>query len=219
MKIAPLLLAVFALAACPALNAQLPSPAQAPSSSRSNSAATDSHQGFTVSADPYTDADRAKKTFGKADPYKAGILAIDVSFKNDLNAPVHVDLSTISLDVKEPSGQHSRLSVLRVGVVAGRIAHPQGPSSPKPRHFPVPLTGGNLPGTDSKTRDMEDKLTPLSLQSDVVPPNGTLHGMIFFDVEGHFDVVPRSSLYVPDVKSVASETSMIYFEVPLGPQH
>ena len=219
MKIIPLLLAVFALTLSPALNAQLPSPAQAPSSSKSNSTPTDSHQGFTVSADPYTDTTRAKKTFGKADPNKVGILAIDVSFRNDLNVPVHVDLSTISLDVKDSNGQHARLSALHVGVVAGRIAHPQGPSSPKPRHFPVPLPGGNLPGTDSKTRDIEDKLTPLSLQSDVVPPNGTLHGMIFFDVEGHFDVVPRSSLYVPDVKSVASETSMIYFEVPLGPQH
>lgn len=217
MKIAPLLLAIFPLALCPALNAQLPSSSQA-SSSKSNSAATDSHQGFAVSADPYTDADRAKKIFGKADPYKAGILAIDVSFKNDLNAPVHVDLSTIRLDVKNSNGEHTNIRALTVPQAAARIAHPKGASTPKPRHFPG-LPGGNLPSKDSKTQEMEDKLTPFSLQSDVVPPNGTLHGTVFFDIGGQFDLVAHSSLYVPDVKSVASESSMIYFEVPLGRQN
>ena len=216
MKIAPLLFAAFALVTGSALNAQVPSPAQAPSSS--SALPKDTHQRFTVSADPYTDPARAKKTFGKADPYRAGILAIDVFFKNDLNVPVHVDLSTIRLDVKDPNGEHSRLPALRAGVVAARIAHPKGPSSPRPHHFPG-LPGGNLPGKDSKAQDMDDKLAPLSLQSDVVPPNGTLHGMIFFDIEGHFNLVSRSSLYVPDVKSVASENPMIFFEVPLGPQH
>ena len=212
MKIASPLLTVLALTACSALaiKAQVPSP--------SNELPKDTHQGFTVSADPYTDADRAKKEFGKADPYKAGILAVQVFFKNDLNAPVHVDLSTIRLDVKNPNGEHANIRALTAPQAAARIAHPKGISSPKPRHFPVPLPGGNLPGKDSKTQDMEDKLTPFSLQSDVVPPNGTLHGVIFFDISGQFDVVSHSSLYVPDVKSVASQSSMIYFEVPLGPQ-
>lgn len=212
MKIAPLLVAAFALLSSPAaLHAQVPSP--------SNQLPKDTHQGFTISADPYIDPDRAKKEFGKADPYKAGILALQVFFKNDLNAPVHVDLSTIRLDVKNPNGEHANIRALTVAQAAARIAHPKGISSPKPRHFPVPLPGGNLPGKDSKTQDIEDKLTPFSLQSDVVPPNGTLHGMIFFDISGQFDMVAHSSLYVPDVKSVASQSSMIYFEVPLGPQH
>jgi len=211
MKIAPLLVAAFALVACSAAHAQVPSP--------SDNLAKDTHQGFTVSADPYTDADRAKKEFGKAaDPYKAGILAVQAFFKNNLNVPVHVDLSTIRLDVKNPNGEHSSLSPLTAPQAAARIAHPRGPATPKARHFPG-LPGGNLPGKDSKTQDIEDKLTPLSLQSDVVPPNGTLHGMIFFDIDGQFDLVAHSSLYVPDVKSVASENPMIYFEVPLGPQH
>ena len=212
MKTAPLLVAAFALVVCPAaLRAQVPSP--------SNELPKDTHQGFTISAAPYTDADRAKKEFGKADPYKAGILAVQVFFKNDLNAPVHVDLSTIRLDVKNPNGEHANIRALTVPQAAARIAHPKGLSSPKPRHFPVPLPGGNLPGKDGKAQDMEDKLTPFSLQSDVVPANGTLHGVIFFDVSGQFDMVSHSSLYVPDVKSVASQSSMIYFEVPLGPQH
>lgn len=209
MKIAPLLLAAFVFVAGPALHAQVPSP--------SNNLPKDTHQGFTVSADPYTDADRCKKIFGKADPYKAGILAMQVFFKNDLNAPVHVDLSTIRLDVKNPHGEHSSLPALTAPQAAARIAHPKGPATPKPHHFPG-LPGGNLPGKDNKTQDIEDKLSPLSLQSDVVPPNGTLHGMIFFDIDSQFDLVAHSSLYVPDVKSVASENPMIYFEVPLGPQ-
>jgi len=210
MKIVPLLVAALAFVACPAAHSQAPSP--------SSNLPKDTHQGFTISADPYTDAGRAKKEFGKADPYKAGILAVQVFFQNDLNAPVHVDLSTIRLDVKNPNGEHANIRALTVPQTAARIAHPKGPATPRPRHFPG-LPGGNLPAKDSKTQDVEDKLTPFSLQSDVVPSNGTLHGMIFFDISGQFDMVAHSSLYVPDVKSVASQNSMIYFEVPLGPQH
>lgn len=185
--------------------------APAQQSPPANWPAKDTHEGFTVAADPYSNAARCKDTFAKADPYKAGILAIDVFFKNDLKNPVHVDLSTIRLDVDTPDGQHFHLPALQLGQAATQIAHPRGPSTPQPRRFPIPLSPG-----DSKERDVENKLRPLSLQSDVVPPQGALRGMLFFDMGGRFELVPHSSLYVPDVKSVASENAMIYFDVPLG---
>ncbi|HKF52378.1 MAG TPA: hypothetical protein VKB26_08710 [Candidatus Acidoferrales bacterium] len=174
----------------------------------------DSHQGLTVSADPYSDADRSKAKFEKADPYKAGILAIDVSFKNDTNIPIHVDLSTLRVDIDEPNGQRFHLPPLSLAEAARQIAHPQGPSVPRPRRFP----SISPPGDDSKARDVKDKLEPLALQADVVPPNGTIHGFVFFDVNNHFDAVPNATLYLPDAKSVTSDTEMIYFEVPLGPK-
>jgi len=174
----------------------------------------DSHQGLTVAADPYLDSDRSKAKFEKADPYKAGLLAIDVSFKNDTNIPIHVDLSTLRLDIDEPDGQRFHLPALTLAEAARQIAHPQGASLPRPHRFP----SISPPGEDSKTRDVKDKLEPLALQADVVPPNGTIHGFVFFDVNNHFEAVPNASLYLPDVKSVTSDAGMIYFEVPLGPK-
>lgn len=174
----------------------------------------DSHQGLTVSADAYFDGDRSKAKFEKADPYKAGLLAIDVSFKNETNIPIHVDLSTLRLDVDSPDGRRFHLPPLSLSEAARQIVHPQGASLPKPRRLP----SISPPGDDSKTRDVKDKLEPLALQTDVVPPNGAIHGFVFFDVNNHFDAVPNATLYLPDVKSVTSDTEMIYFEVPLGPK-
>jgi hypothetical protein len=208
MKPALLLIAALALIATAAS-----APPQTQQADPSNWSAKDAHQGFTVAADAYSNAERSKKTFGKADPYKAGILAVDVFFKNDLKDPVHVDLSTIRLDVDGPNGQHFRLPALTAPQAAEQIAHPKAPSMPRPR-LPIPLPSGS-----SKERSIEKKLTPFSLQSDVVPPNGTLRGMLFFDMGGHFELVPHSAVYIPDVKSVASENAMIYFDVPLGPKH
>lgn len=198
-------LPVLILAFTPLLSGQVPEPGPA------SWPAKDTHQGFTVAASPYTDAAHSKDKFGKADPYKAGILAVDVFFKNDTDEPVHVELSTIRLDVTNSDGQHFHLPALSLGQAAQQIAHPKGPSAPSASRFPLPVPSG-----DSKQRDVEDKLRPLTLQSDVVPPKGSIRGVVFFDVGSHFELVPHASLYVPDVKSVASDTSMIYFDVALG---
>jgi hypothetical protein len=203
---------VAALGLLPLL--QLPSTPPAPPSP-SSWTAKDSHQGFTVAADPYTDAARIKDKFAKTDPYKAGLLAVDVFFKNDSNYPVHVDLTTVRLDIDSSDGQHFHLPALSLEQAARQIAHPNGASLPTPHRLP-PILSSN---EDSKTRDAKNKLEPLALETDVVPANGTARGFVFFDVSGHFDLVPYASLYVPDVKSVASDNSMIYFEVPLGPKH
>ena len=178
-------------------------------------AAKDAHQDFVVAAQAYGDAAQSKEKFGKgADPYPAGLLAVDVYFRNDMKLPVHVDLSTIRLDVDDPNGQKFHLEALRLAQAANDIAHPKGPPAPSARRLPIPFPSG-----DSKQQEVMDKLRPFTLQSDIVPPGGTIHGCVFFDVSHHFDLVPHATLYVPDVKSVASDTGLIYFEVALGHKH
>ena len=64
-------------------------------------------RGLNVSADPYTDAERAKKKFGKANPIPAGILPVEVFLRNELDQPIRIDLSTIQLTVRPPEGQQA----------------------------------------------------------------------------------------------------------------
>ncbi|MGH9727022.1 MAG: hypothetical protein ACRD4V_00335 [Candidatus Acidiferrales bacterium] len=176
--------------------------------------AQDAHQDFIVAAKNYSDAARSKDNFGKdADPYKAGLLAVDIYFRNDTKYPVHVDLDTIRLNVSDPNGQKFHLQPLSVAQAASAIAHPKGPPTPIARRLPIPLPSG-----DSKQQDVMNKLRPFTLQSDIVPPGRTIHGCMFFDVSHRFDLVPYASLYVPGVKSVASDAGMIYFEVALAPK-
>ncbi|HEV2489058.1 MAG TPA: hypothetical protein VGT03_04555 [Candidatus Acidoferrales bacterium] len=175
-------------------------------------AAKDKHQGFLVAAIPYSDSAAAKAKLDKADPIKAGLLPVEVYFRNDTRDPVRVDLTTIRLDIDAPNGQKLHLQPMGLEQASSAIAHPKGASAPSARRFPpiVPV-----PIHDSKQRDAEDRLQPLMFQTDVVPPGLTVHGFVFFDVNHDFDLLPYATLYVPDVKSVTSSEAMIYFEVSL----
>jgi hypothetical protein len=172
----------------------------------------DRHGGLTITADAYSDADRAKAKFGKANPVPAGILPVEVTFGNETAEPMRVTLSTIQLNVRFPGGRQQYVDSLAVGQVADAIAHPNGPSAPSERRFPLGLPSGG----DKKVDKLMDILRPLSLDADIVPPMGAIHGFLFFDVSHDFSVVSRSSLYIPDVATVPSNKPLIFFEIPLG---
>ncbi len=62
--------------------------------------------------------------------------------------------------------------------VAGLVAHPGGVTpSNRPRIAGIPLPSG-----DKKTDKLAEILRPLTLDADVVPPMGALHGFLYFNV-------------------------------------
>jgi hypothetical protein len=175
-------------------------------------AAKDQHQGFLVAAIPFSDAAAAKTELDKVDPIKAGILPVEVYLRNNTKEPVRVDLNTIRLDIDAPDGQKLHLQAMSLDQAASAIAHPKGASAPSGRRFPPIIA---TPIHDSKQIDAAKKLQPVMFQTDVVPPGSTVHGFMFFDLNHDFELLPDATLYVPDVKSVASSEAMIYFEIPL----
>jgi hypothetical protein len=189
-----------------------PANARQPAAQPDGSLPHDRHGGMTVSADPYTDAARAKAKFDKANPLPAGILPVEVSLRNETAQPIHVNLSTIQLDVHLPGGQQQYIDCLSIGEVANAVAHPNGPAAPSERRFPL---GGSSSG-DKKVDRLADILRPLSLDADIVPPMGTIHGFLFFDLSHDISLVKSSSLYVPDAAIVPSNKPLMFFEVSLG---
>lgn len=207
----PLALLIGLLLPCGALFAQSIPPASA---SAASALPQDQHGGLTVSVDPYADAHRAKDKFGKsADPIPAGVLPVDVYFKNGTPHPIRVDLETVQLEVRSDGGEQQYLDWLAIAQVAEMIRHPGGtPSAPSARRFPV---GIPLPGKDKKVETILEQLRPFALDSNVVPPLGTIHGFLFFDVSHDFSAVSKASLYVPDVNLLPAKTPLMFFEVPL----
>jgi len=210
-----LLLLLTVSCVCGGLTAQSNPPSQKQSSPASPSGASlpkDSHDGLTVSVKPYADADLVKDKFGKVNPLAVGILPVEVFLHNETLQAIRVDMSTIQLSVDFPNGKHQDIDWLSAKEVAAAIAHPNGPSAPHTRRFPVGI--GSL--SDKKTDKMLETIGPLTLDADVVPPTATIHGFLFFDLDGKFTLVDDASLYVPDVTSVQSSKALLFFEVPLG---
>ncbi len=84
----------------PLLMGTLLGPAIAPSQQPPlRTASLESHEGLTISATPWTEPSKYKEKFPKKSPYSAGVLAVQVSFRNDSDDSIKVDLSRIRLTV------------------------------------------------------------------------------------------------------------------------
>jgi hypothetical protein len=172
----------------------------------------DTHDGLTVSANSYVDETLAKEKFGKANPLPLGILPVDVILHNETMQAMRVNMSTIQLSVRFPSGRHQDVDWLTPQEVASAVAHPNGPPAPQSRRFPVGI--GSI--GDKKADKMLETLKPLALDADVIPPMATIHGFLYFDLNGDVSLAEGASLYVPDVTVVPSSKALMFFEVPLG---
>jgi hypothetical protein len=210
----PSLLACVLLV-CAAASAQTNSSAgknNPPANQPSASLPEDTHEGLTVSVNSYTEPDRAKQKFGKATPLPVGILPVEVFLHNETMQPMRIDVSTIQLSVRFPSGKHQDVDSIPAKEVAAAVAHPNGPPGPQSRRFPVGI--GSI--SDKKTDKMLETLGPLALDADIVPPMATIHGFVFFDLNGDLTLAANASLYVPDVTIIPSNKALMFFEVPLG---
>lgn len=173
----------------------------------------DKHDGLTLSADAYSSAKRAKDKFPKTDPYPLGILPVEVFLRNDTDQPLQLDLSTIQLEVTLPNGQKQSLDWMTLADVADAVAHPKGPSAPKARRFPIGIPG---PGKDGKVNRLVEDLRPFSLDAEIIPPRGAIHGFLFFDLSHEMSLAEKATLYVPNVTVVATKKVLIFFEVAVG---
>jgi hypothetical protein len=93
-----IVLAAFPLAAQQAASQQ-------PSSLKTTS--LESHEGMTITARPWTDPALYKEKFPKKSPFAAGIVAVQVVFRNDSDDSMKINLERIRLNVALSETSHS----------------------------------------------------------------------------------------------------------------
>jgi hypothetical protein len=176
----------------------------------------DAHQDLTIVADPYLKIDRYKKeVFGKDSFYAAGIVAIDVYFRNDNNSPIRLNTGTVQLIISQPGQDRQRLDALSPEDVADRTLL-KGDSNVRARRpFPFP---GSSPGA-GKSKDwisMTTTLHSVALGTDILPPHATTHGFLFFDLNHDFSAIRNSHLYIPDLAFMMDKKALFFFEIDLA---
>ncbi len=200
---------IFALLTAAAAAAQLVDPTTLP--------AREAHEGLLIAANPYDDAARSKDRFGKKSPHSVGILALEIYFKNDTDKAIRVDLDRIRLAIDAPDESRQQIHFMPVETVVNAIVYPQGlnPTAPrKPR--PLPFPGSGTGSKDKDVKQVSDVLRPLALEMDVLPPRATVRGLIFFDLNGRFDLLRYAQLYVPDLSIIQDGKALMFFEVDLS---
>jgi len=176
----------------------------------------DAHQNLTIVADPYLKAERyTKEVFGKDSPYAAGIIAIDVYFRNDNNVPVRLNPETIQLVISQPDQERQRIGLLSPEEVADRTLLTANANVRVRRPFPFPGSSSTT-GHSKNWTEMTTALRSVALGTDVLPPHATTHGFLFFDMNHEFGAIRNSHLYIPDLAFMTDNKALFFFEIDLG---
>ena len=176
----------------------------------------DAHQNLTIVADPYLKAERyTKEIFGKDSPYAAGIIAIDVYFRNDNNVPVRLNPETIQLVISQPDQERQRIGLLSPEEVADRTLLTANANVRVRRPFPFPGSSSTT-GHSKNWTEMTTALRSVALGTDVLPPHATTHGFLFFDMNHEFGAIRNSHLYIPDLAFMADNKALFFFEIDLA---
>jgi hypothetical protein len=208
-------LLAFAMLAPLGALAQAPSPPAAPTDPMSLPT-RDAHQNLTIVADPYMKADRYKKEiFGKDSFYNAGIIAIDVYFRNENDVPIRVNPETIQLIISAPGQDRQRLGILAPEDVADRTLLTANSNIRQHRPFPFPSPSSGS-GHSKDWMEMTTTLHSVALGTDILPPHATTHGFLFFDMNHDFGAIHYSHLYIPDLDFMTDHKALFFFEIDLA---
>ena len=179
-------------------------------------ASLESHEGLTISALPWTDAAKYKDKFPKKSPYAAGILAIEVSFRNDSDESVKINLSRIRLTVHVDAENTQELPSLSAEELVQAVLKPGG-KDPTAKRNKVPLPVPIPKGSGGKSADeLHRQAQEAGVPTGVVAPRSTVTGLLYFDLQGQFDLLETAHLYVPELVLMRGNRALTYFDIDLG---
>jgi hypothetical protein len=178
---------------------------------------TDSHERMTLGVDPWTTASRYKQKFPKKSPFAGGVVALDVSFRNDNDKGVKVDLQRIRLLVEVSEDSRQELEPLSAEDVADTVLLKQHAKDPTQRRLPIPIPStGPKPSRDSNWTNLRDACQDAAVPSSVIGAHSTVEGLIYFDIRGEVDLLQTARLYVPNLATMGSNEPISYFDINIG---
>jgi hypothetical protein len=180
---------------------------------------TDSHEGMTVGVEPWTQPSRYKQKFPKKTPLMGGVVAMQVSFRNDSDQSIKVDLQRIRLLVQISEDSRQELNALSAEEVADTVLLKNNGKDPTAKRVPLPIP---IPSTgvktqrDAKWSDFRDTCQNAAVPSNVVAAHSTVEGLLYFDLRGEVELVQSSRLYVPNLVTMTDHQPLSYFDIDLG---
>jgi hypothetical protein len=202
-------------AACVAVSIYSPAAPQAQQTSL-KAASLETHEGLTISVRPWKEAALYKEKFPKKSPFDAGVIAMQVTFRNDSEESLKVGLERIRLAVQIDADNRQELQALTAGQVADEILKPGGKDPSKSRaKIPLPVS---IPrsGNDKKWKEIEQQAELAGVPANALAPHSTVQGLLYFDMQGQFDLLNGAHLYVPDITAMEKNRSLTYFEIDLS---
>ncbi len=204
---------VAALLFCASTTAALLS-AQLPSTVRGST--VESHDGITITVEPWITAAAYKAKFPKKSPFTGGIIALHVSFRNASDESAKVDVKNIRLMLQLEDDTRQELTPLTADEVADSVLL-KGTKDPTQRRNPLPMPVGKPnPTRDKNWEEFKNQVQNAGIPSPVVAAKSSLDGLLYFDLRGQPDYLQNSKLYIPNITLMSSNRPLLYFDIDLG---
>jgi hypothetical protein len=186
-------------------------------------ASLESHEGLTVSALPWTDPAQYKEKFPKKSPLDGGVLAVQVSFRNDSDDSVRVNLERIRLTVQLGDDNRQEVPSLNSEELADAVLKPKGkdPTASRGAKLPIPVGHSSKGGRDKHWAELQTEAQNAGVPTSVVAAHSTVQGLLYFDLQDQFDLLQNAHLYVPQLVQMQSGRALTFFDIDLsrhGPQ-
>jgi hypothetical protein len=177
---------------------------------------SDSHEGITISVEPWIHASNYKEKFPKKSPFSGGIVGLHVTIRNNGDESVRVDLRRIRLLLILGEENRQELTPLTPDDVADAVLL-KGTKDPTQRRNPLPMPVGKPnPTRDKNWTDFRDTCQNASIPSSVVASHSSMDGLVYFDLRSEWDLLQNAKVYVPNLVTMATNTPLSYFEIDLG---
>lgn len=180
------------------------------------SASLESHEGLTISVQAWADPAQYKERFPQKSPYSAGILAVHVAFRNDADEGVRIGVDRIRLSLRVDEDNRQQLEPLTPDEVADGVFKPGG-KDPTATRKKLPFPTGAAKGRkDKHWTEVQREAEDAGLPTRIVAPHSTVQGLLYFDLQGQFELLSTAHLYVPDIAVMKQNRSLTYFDIDLS---
>jgi len=180
------------------------------------SVASDSHEGITISVEPWIHASNYKEKFPKKSPFGGGIVGLHVTIRNNGDESVKVDLRQIRLLLILGEENRQELTPLTPDDVADAVLL-KGTKDPTQRRNPLPMPVGKPnPTRDKNWTEFRDTCQNASIPSSVIASHSSMDGLVYFDLRSEWDLLQNAKVYVPNLVTMATNTPLSYFEIDLA---
>ena len=195
----------------------LPAQSTSQTGTAQHASVSDSHEGVTISLDPWTTASRYKEKFPKKSPFAGGVIAIHVRIQNDNDQGIRVNPETIRLLVQIDEENRQELEPLAPDDVADDVMLKDNGKDPTARRNPLPIPVGKpRPSRDANWTAMRDACQNAAIPSKVIGGHSFVEGLVYFNLRGEVELLQTARLYLPSLTNMGSNQPISYFDIRLG---
>ena len=127
---------------------------------------------------------------------------------------VKIGVERIRLNLTLDETHRQDLPALDSEQLTDAVLHPKlkGPSKSR-LPIPLPTSPG---GRDKSWQEYKQHAEDVGLHAGVIAPHATVEGLLYFDLQGQFDLLSNARLYIPELLALEKNRALMYFDIDLS---